>query len=417
MAEFQAIAGIFAFLLMAWLLSERRWEVPIRTIATGLILQIALTLLFLKVPGFSSWVQIANQAVAAVERSTTEATSFMFGYLGGGPLPFQETAPGASFIVAFRVLPIVLVMSAITSLLFHWGILPIIVRAFAFVLRKSLRISGPSGLAAAADIFLGIAEAPLFVRPYLPLMTRSELFTVMTCGMASVAGTVMILYASVLAPIVPDAIGHIVVASVISIPAAIMFAHILIPPQSVETVSGPDSWEVPRTANSSMEAVVNGTKDGVQMLINIIGMIVVVFALIHLTNEGLSAFGQVRGAPITLQRILGYILQPFVWLMGIPFSEGGRAAQLLGTKIVLNEFVAYLDMAKLSEEMLSQHSRIIMTYAMCGFANFASLGIMIGGLTSMVPERKDEILKLGFRSVIAGNLATAMTGTIAGLVL
>lgn len=415
MAAAQGLLGIVVLLGIAWLLSEGRRRVDPRKIVMGIGLQVVIALLLLKVPGLREWVQVANRAVGAIEKATTEATSFMFGYLAGGPLPFQETAPGASFIVAFRVLPLVVIVSAITSLLFHWRILPLVVRGFGFVLRKTLRISGPSGLGAAADVFLGIAEAPLFVRPYLPTMTRTELFTVMTCGMASVAGTVMVLYASVLSPILPDAIGHIVVASVITIPAAIVFAHILVPESDHKSDVG--RWEVPRTAENSMDAVVRGTMDGVQMLIGIIALIIVIFALVHLVNGGLSAFGEVGGATVTLQRILSWVLRPVVWLMGVPLAEGEVAARLFGTKIILNEFVAYLDMAKVSDAELSAHSRLILTYGLCGFANLASLGILVGSLTSMIPERKKEVLALGVRSVIAGNLATALTGAVVGLVL
>lgn len=412
----QGLLGIIVMLALAWLISENRRRVSLRKVFAGIGLQVVIAVLLLKVPGLKDWVQYANRAVGAIEQATTSATSFLFGYLAGGPLPFQETVPGASFIVAFRVLPLVVVVSAITSLLFYWRILPWVVRGFAFVLRKSLGISGASGLAAAADVFLGIAEAPLFVKPYLPTMTRTELFTVMCCGMASVAGTVMVLYASVLAPIVPEAIGHIVVASVITIPAAVVFAHLLVP-ETAAASAAPVKWDVPRSADSSMDAVVRGTGEGVQMLIGIAALITVIFALVYLANGVLGLLGTLNGAPLTLQGLLSFVLQPLVWLMGVPAAETGAAAQLFGTKIIMNEFVAYLDMARLPAESLSSHTRMIMTYGLCGFANLASLGILIGGLTSMVPERKNEILALGARSVIAGNLATAMTGAIVGIVL
>jgi len=416
MSSIQALIGIFVLIGVAWAVSESRRKIKPQQILLGIGLQAGIAFLLLKVPGLRDWVQVANRIVGALERATTEATSFMFGYLAGAPLPFQETVPGASFIVAFRVLPLVIVVSALTSLLFYWRILPLVVRALAFVLQKTLRISGPSGLGAAADVFLGIAEAPLFVRPYLASMTRTELFTVMTCGMASVAGTVMVLYASILGPGLPDAIGHLVVASVITIPAAIVFAHIMVPEsRASELPTG--TWDVPQTADSSMDAIVRGTLDGVQMLLGIIAMIIVIFALVHLINGGLSLFGEFSGAQITLQRILSWVLFPVVWLMGVPATEAEVAARLFGSKIVLNEFVAYMEMAKLPESTLSAHSRLIMTYGMCGFANLASLGILIGGLTSIIPQRKKEILALGFRSLVAGNLATALTGALVGLIL
>lgn len=412
----QALIGICTFLGIAWILSEDRKKIKPRQIIAGLLLQAGLAFFLLKVPYFRGWVEVANAFVAIVENATQNAASFMFGYLAGGDTPFDIVRPTAGFIVAFRVLPLVVVMSALSALLFHWNVLPLVVRGMAFVLSKTLRISGASGLAAAADVFLGIAEAPLFVRPYLGRMTRAELFMVMSCGMASVAGTVMVLYASVLSPVLPDAIGHILVASVISVPAALVLAQILVPEKD-ETVLSGEAWRVEKTAESSLDAIVKGTSDGIQMLINIVALIMVIFALVHLTNGIFALVGDVGGAPITIQRLLSWPLYPFVWLMGIPASEIPQAANLMSTKILMNEFVAYLDMAKLDSQALSSNARLIMTYGMCGFANLASLGILIGTLTAIIPERRREVIGLGFKSLIVGNLATMMTGALAGLLL
>jgi CNT family concentrative nucleoside transporter len=412
----QAVIGIVVILGVAWVLSESKSKLKPRQIVMGLLLQIVLAVMLLKIPVFKDWVELANQAVGVIEKSTQSAASFMFGYLSGGETPFEIVKPGADFIVAFRVLPLVVIMSALSALLFHWNILPLIVRGMAFVLSKTLRISGASGLAAAADVFLGIAEAPLFVRPYLGKMTRAELFMVMSCGMASVAGTVMVLYASVLNPVIPGAIGHILVASVISIPAALVIAQVMVPETETTVLSG-ERWRVERTAESSLDAIVKGTADGVQMLISIVALIIVVFALVHLANGILGIFGNVGGETISLQRIVSYLLYPFMWLMGIHSQDLWQASSLMANKILMNEFVAYLEMAKLSPEQLTGKSRIILTYGMCGFANMASLGILIGTMTSLVPQRRSEILELGFRSLIAGNLATMMTGALAGVVL
>lgn len=413
---FQGMLGILAFLATAWVLSEAKSKIKPRQIATGLLLQAGLAFLLLKLPFFRGWIEFANSAVGIIERSTQSAASFMFGYLAGGTAPFQVINSNAEFIVAFRVLPLVVVMSALSALLFHWNILPLIVRGMAALLSRTLKISGASGLAAAADIFLGIAEAPLFVRPYLSRMTRAEIFMVMSCGMASVAGTVMVLYASVLNPIVPDAIGHILVASVISVPAALLLAQIMVP-ETEETVLSGEKWRIEKTAESSLDAIVKGTTDGIQMLISIVALILVVFALVHLTNGLLGLVGDVNGSPITIQRLLAFPLYPIGWLMGVPPPDLAQTANLMSTKILMNEFVAYLDMAKLDSTALTSKSRLIMTYGLCGFANLASLGVLIGTLTSIVPERRKEILGLGLKSLVVGNLATMMTGTLAGLLL
>jgi CNT family concentrative nucleoside transporter len=412
----QSIIGILGILTTAFLLSNNKRRIKVAPVVLSLALQVSLALLLLKVPFFKGWIEVANQMVGVIEESTTSAATFMFGFLAGGEAPFEVKNPSANFIVAFRVLPLVVVMSALSSLLFYWNVLPWIVRGLAFVLSKTLRISGASGLAAAADVFLGIAEAPLFVRPYLGSMTKTELFMVMSCGMASVAGTVMVLYASVLNPILSDAIGHILVASVISIPAALALAQIVVPETSVSMLTG-EQWRVSKTAQSSLDSIVKGTTDGMQMLISIVSLIIVVFAFVHLVDGVLALFGSLGEQPISVQRILAAVLTPFVWLMGVPSTEIAPAAKLVATKIVMNEFVAYLDFARLPIESLSTKTRLILTYGMCGFANLASLGILIGTLTSIVPERKNEVLGLGVRSLIVGNLATMMTGALAGLIL
>ncbi len=275
-------------------------------------------------------------------------------------------------------------------------------------------VGGAVGLGAAANVFLGMIEAPLFIRPYLKELTRSELFVTMTCGMAGIAGTVMVLYASVLRAVIPDAMGHILTASIITIPAAIMLSQILIPGTGSVT-SG--KLVPPQTATSTMDAITKGTMEGIHLLINIIAMLIVLVALVSLANQMLTLLPEIGGRPVTLQRVLGMVMAPVVWLIGIPWQEAQAAGALMGTKTVLNEFIAYLDLAGLPEGTLSPRSRVIMTYALCGFANFGSLGIMIGGMGGMVPERRDEIVSLGIRSIIVGTLSTCMAGAIVGLLL
>jgi len=409
----QSIAGLAVFSLIAWCISENRSQVRFKSVIIGLVIQMSLGLVFLRVPVFRDFFLVLNKAVLFMEESTTAGTSFVFGYLGGGELPFDERFPGAGFILAFRALPLILLMSALSSLLFYWKILPLVVRGFSRCLQKSMNLGGTEGLGVSANIFAGMVESPLFIRPYLSDMTRSELFTIMSCGMATIAGTVMVLYASILRGVIPDIMGHILTASVISAPAAITVSKIMIP-ETRELTSG--ELVSPDKAVSSMDAVTKGTVQGVQLLINIVAMLIVLVALVHLANLIIGLLPDMGGQPLTLQRLLGYLMAPVVWLMGIPWSEAVTAGSLMGTKTVLNEFIAYLEMSRLPKEALSPESLLIMTYAMCGFANPGSLGIMIGGMGTMAPERRDEIVALGLRSVVAGTLATCMTGAVVGII-
>jgi len=410
----QGLLGLAALMVLAWLISENRRCIRIKTILIGLAVQFVLAFLLLKIPVFRDFFLLLNKAVIILERATTTGTSFVFGYLGGGAPPFVETYPGSSFVFAFRALPLVLVISALSSVLFYWKILPWVVRAFSWLLQKTLNIGGAVALGASANVFLGMVEAPLMIRPYLKNMTRSELFITMTCGMAGIAGTVMVIYAVILNRVMPDAMGHILIASIISIPAAIIISLLMIP-ETEEVTSG--RIEPPQAASSTMDAVVKGTSEGIILLINIIAMLVVLLALVELTNQILAVFPAWGDRPVSLQRLLGYLLAPVVWLIGIPWSEAPAAGALLGTKTILNEFIAYVDLAGLPDAVLSPRSRMIMLYALCGFANLGSLGIMIGGMGAMAPERRDEIVALGFKSILAGTMATCMTGAIIGLFL
>lgn len=354
-----------------------------------------------------------NEAVLLLQRATESGAAFVFGYLGGGPLPFEETRTGASFILAFRALPLIIVISALTSVLTYWRVLPMIVRGFAYVLERTMGVGGAVGLCAAANIFVGMVEAPLFIRPYVSMLTRSELFVVMCTGMATIAGTVLVLYASVLHEVVPDVAGHLLVASIISAPAAIMVAKLMVPESAPSGVS--ERPELPTFANGTMDALTRGTESGLKLFLNIVAMLLVLVALVQLVNSLLGLLPSFSGQAISLQRLLGFVMAPVVWLMGIPWSEASTAGALMGTKTVLNEFLAYLDMARLPADTLSERSRLIMTYALCGFANFGSLGIMIGGLATMVPERRGEIVGLGLKSIIGGTLATSCTAAVIGL--
>ncbi|MES9945836.1 MAG: nucleoside transporter C-terminal domain-containing protein [Candidatus Thiodiazotropha sp.] len=414
MAILQGLTGLLLFPLLAWLISENRqacnWRVPV----TGLALQLIIAILLLKISLFQTLFIQLNQALLALQQATQAGTSFVFGYLGGAESPFLESDSGSSFILAFRALPLVLVISALSALLFHWRILPLVVGFFSRLLQKSLNISGALGLGAAANVFVGMVESPLLIRPYLNRLTRSELFSLMTLGMATIAGTVLVLYASLLEGVIANPIGHLLTASLISAPAAVMISRLMIP----ETQPGTAGELLAlQPANSSMEAITHGTIEGLKLLANIIAMLIVLVALVSLLNLILGLLPNFVGEPLSLQRLLGWLMAPMAWLMGIPWSEAVTAGSLLGTKTVLNELLAYLDLTNLPEGSLSERSRLILTYALCGFANFGSLGIMLGGLGSMVPERRSEIVSLGMKSIVAGTLATLLTGTVAGLVL
>jgi concentrative nucleoside transporter, CNT family len=410
----RGLLGIIVLLLVAWLISEHRWRIPIRVVITGIALQFILALVFVRFPPAASMFLVLNRGVDALQRATDAGTSFVFGYLGGGPPPYSKNQPGLSYIFAFRALPLVLTISALASLLFYWGILQAIVRAFAWVLRRAMGIGGALGLGAAVHIFVGNIEAPLLVRPYLSRMERGELFALMTCGMAGIAGTVMVLYASILGPVLPDALGHILIASVISTPAGLAVAALMVPFEANADAEAQLSLGEPML--SAVDALAKGTADGIIFLANIIGMLIVAIASVSLVNMALSWIPAIGGDAVTLQRIFAYGFRPVMWLIGIPAGDIATASNLMATKTVLNEFVAYVDMAHLPADGLSPQTRLILTYAMCGFANFGSAGIMIGGMSAMAPQRRHDIVGLGLRSIVSGTIATCMSGAVVGLI-
>jgi CNT family concentrative nucleoside transporter len=409
----RGVLGIFVLLFLAWALGERRHagdsrQIRWRTVVAGLALQVGLALLLLRFPLASHALLLLNRLALALQEATDRGTAFVFGYLGGGTLPFSETTPGASFILAFKVLPLVLTISALSSLLYYWGVLQAVTRAFAWLLRRSMGISGALALGAAVHVYVGMIEAPLLIRPYLARMQRGELFAVMSCGMAGVAGTVMVVYATMLGPVIPDALGNILISSVISTPAALAVAALMVP-----FGPGDDKAEisVEERPAGAFDALVRGTRDGVAPLVGIVTVLIVTVALVALVN---MAFGLLPGG-ITLQTLFAVPFRPVMWLIGVPWGESAQAAALMGTKTALNEFVAYLDLAKLPDDALGPRSRLIVIYALCGFANFGSLGILVGGLGAMVPERRREITALGLRSIVSGTIATCISGAVAGL--
>jgi concentrative nucleoside transporter, CNT family len=414
MQQLQSVLGIIALIGFAWAISERRAAVPWRRVAIGLGLTVVLALLLLKVPPARMLFVAVNDGVDAIAAATRAGTSFVFGYLGGGTPPFDPKFPGGEFILAFQALPLVLVMSVLTTLLFYWRILPPIVRGFAWALERALGVGGAVGVATAANIFVGMVEAPLFIRPYLAKLTRHELFVVMTGGMAGIAGTVFVLYATILRPLVPDVAGHLLVASVLGAPVAIFLSQIMVPESEGHVTEGALQQTEP-VAASTMDAIVKGATVGLELLLNICAMLIVLVALVHLANAILGVLPDVAGAPVTLQRVLGTIMAPVCWLIGIPWAEAVTAGSLMGVKTILNEFIAYVQLAGLPADALSPRSRLIMIYAMCGFANFGSLGIMIGGLATMCPERRDDIISLGWKTIVSGTMSTLMLGAVVGM--
>ena len=414
MLQLQSAFGVLALLAIAWAFGENRRAVSLRQAAIGLVVTVLTAVALIKLPFVAHGFGVINDAVGAISAASRAGTSFVFGYLGGGALPFDLKAPGADFILAFQALPVVLVMSVLTTLLFYWRVLPPVVRGMAWLLERTLGVGGAVGTVTAANIFLGMVEAPLFIRPYLAQLTRSELFLVMTGGMAGIAGTVLVLYATLLAPLIPDAPAHFVIASVLGAPAAILVSLIMVP----ETSEVSDRRRARRSGDARLldhgrdrqghhrrpRTAAQHRRDADRA-----------------GGAGLSRqrhFGilaQCRRRGISLQRMLGYADGAGMLADGLPWPQAITAGSLMGTKTVLNELIAYVDLSKLGTDALDPRSRLIMLYAMCGFANFGSLGIMIGGLGTMAPERRHEINSLGLKSIVSGTLTTCLMGAIVGV--
>ena len=416
----QSLIGLLLIPLLAWMLSEARSAIRparlLRIVLAGLGLQFAIAGVMLNVAAVRVGFDWAAGLVTALQAATTAGMRLVFGYLAGGPAPFAVVRPENSFVLAFNALPLMLVVSALSRLLYHWGVLQQVVRAFAWMLQRSTGVSGPVGTSAAANIFVGMIEAPLFIRPYLADMSRAGLFATMTVGMAGVAGTVLAVYAAILEPTLAGAAGHLMVASVISAPAGLMLAALMVPDRVTQAEPrGAAEMTMPDAAHSSMDAIAQGTREGIALLANVTAMLVVIVALVALANQLLGFLAEPLGLKLTIEGVLGVMFAPLAWLAGIPWSECPKAGALLGVKTVLNEFVAYLQLAATGPEALSGRSRLILTYALCGFANFGSLGIMIGGIAAMVPARRAEIVSLGAKTLISGTLATLMTGAVVGV--
>ena len=413
--QFQGLIGITFLLLLAWGLSEDRALRPKWSWILGaLLVQIGIALAVTRVPFIWTLVGYANKAVAAIETATLVGSSYMFGYTGGAPIPFL-LKPGVEppVIVAFQILPLIIVFSAISALLWHWGVLRAMVRGLSWALRKTLGVSGVVGLGGGATMFLGVVESPLILRAWFDRMSRSELFMIMVMIMATISGAILILYATTLSKTVPNAVGHMIVASLISLPAAVLIARLMVPGDG--TVSADDA-EADLKYESSMDAVIRGTMEGVTLVLAVIGIIIVVFALVNLTDQLLAWLPYVDGQPLTLKRSFGWLFAPLMWSIGIPWDQAPAAGALMGTKTILNEYVAYLDLAALPAGTFDARSQLIVTYALCGVANLASVGLLVSTISTLAPARRAEVSALGMKSWIAGNMSSALTGAVIGLV-
>lgn len=411
----QSALGLVVFTGIAWMFSSAKKRFPFVTAVWTIGVQIAIAALLLYLPPAREALKSLRSVVTALQEATTAGTTMVFGYLGGGDVPFEIVNDGAMFTFAFGALPLVIFFSGLSALLWHWGILKLFVRGLAFFLQRIFRVGGAVALSSAANTFLGQTEAPLLIKPYLSKVSRSELFIIITGGFATVAGSVMAIYAIVLQDIDPSVLGHIIVASIISVPAAILMAQVMIPEEKDVTPtssSAADDFKY----DSWMDAFSRGVTDGLYLYLNIIAFLIAFTALAALINILLGLFPDVAGAPLTLERILGVMFAPLMWLAGVPLEEAYQAGSLMGLKTALNEFIAYLELSKVPAETFSDRSFLIVIYSLCGFANIASLGIVAGGFTALCPERRQDVVELAPRALIAGTLATLMTGAVIGLI-
>lgn len=411
----QSAIGLVVFPLIAWLFSSAKLRFPIITFFWTIAAQIGITALLLYFPPARDALGSLQIVVDALVAATREGTKFVFGFLGGAEPPFEVKNGAAMFNFAFGALPLVIFFSGLSAVLWHWGILKVLVKGMAFLLEKGLRVGGAVSLASAANVFLGQTEAPLLIRPFLSKLTRAELFVVITVGFATVAGSVMAVYAAILNEIDPSILGHIIIASIISVPAAILMGQVMMPEDKgarPTPASAADAFGY----NSSMDAFMRGVTDGLGLYLNIIASLIAFTAFVALVNIILAAFPDVAGGPVTLERMFGVIFAPLMWLAGVPWKEAFDAGALMGVKTAVNELVAYVKMSQVPAGTFSERTVLIIVYALCGFANFSSLGIVVGGLTALAPDRRHDVISLAPRALVSGTLATLMTGAVIGLV-
>jgi len=408
----QSLLGLVVIVAVCWAISENRKAFPWRLTIGAILVQAGLVLALFAIPGSQAVLAAVTGAVDGLAVATTEGTKFVFGYLAGGDQPYTVSNQGALFTFAFQVLPLILVISALSALLWHWKILKWITLGFGFLFQKTMGLGGASALAVAANIFLGMIESPIVIRAYLDKLTRSEIFLMMVVGLATVAGSTMVAYATILSPVLPNAAGHVLVASIVSAPAGVLLARIIIPEK--EGMGGAVAdYDSALKYDSAIDAIVKGTSDGLMVVLNISAVLIVFVALVALVNVMLGGF-VVFDAPLTVERMLGWIFAPVAWLIGVEWKDADVAGWLLGVKLTLTEFVAFIDLGKVPAAEMTERTRMLMTYALCGFANIGSVGITVTGLSVLMPERREEVLGMVWKGLFAGFLATLMTAAIVG---
>jgi len=407
----RAAIAVVVIIAACWLLSENKRRFPIWLTLGAVATQAGLVVAVFSIPNSAGLLSGVSAAFDGLASASDRGAQFVFGHLSGGPAPFATQPEGtpAPFIFGFRVLPLILVISALSALLWHWRILEWITRLFGLLFEKTLGLGGASALAVAANLFMGMIESPLVIRGYLDKLSRSELFLMMVVGLATVAGSTMIAYAVILGPVLPNAAAHVLIASIISAPAGILLARIIIPEAAD---AKPPDYDLTLKYENSMDAITRGVQDGIMVAVNVAGFLIVFVAFVWIANNLLALAPPILGEPITLQRIFGLVFAPVAYMIGIPAGEANAAGNVLGTKLFLTEFIAFIELAAVPETVISERTRMILTYAVCGFANVASVGIMTGGLTALMPARRSEVLSLAWKALIPGFLATLMTAAV-----
>ncbi|MDO9586371.1 MAG: nucleoside transporter C-terminal domain-containing protein [Brevundimonas sp.] len=408
----QSLLGLVVIVAACWGLSENRRVFPWRLTLGAIAVQAGLVLALFGIPGSQVVLAAITGAVDGLALATNQGARFVFGYLAGGDQPYAVTSQPALFTFAFQVLPLILVISALSALLWHWKILKWITHGFGILFQRTMGLGGASALAVAANIFLGMIESPIVIRAYLDKLTRSELFLMMTVGLATVAGSTMVAYAAILGPVMANAAGHVLVASIISAPAGVLLARIIIPETAGQGGAHAD-YDAALKYDSAIDAIVRGTSDGLMVVLNISAILIVFVALVALANLMLGGLWLFDG-PVTVERVLGWLFMPVAWLAGVEWSEAGKAGWLLGVKLTLTEFVAFIELGKVPAGEMSERTRMLMTYALCGFANIGSVGITVTGLGVLMPERREEVLGMVWKALFAGFIATLMTAAVVG---
>ena len=406
----QILIGFIGLVALAIPLSENYKQINYKYVLYGIVSQFILAAVLLKLPFIISFFEILGNGVTILQNATIEGASFVFGY---PPTDSEYAYRSLLETFAFGVLPYIIVMSCISAILWHWNILPYIVNIISKGCQKLFNIGGPVGLGAAANVFIGQVEAPLLIKPYINRLSKKELLILMTAGMATVAGSVMVALITILQIqfINENLIQHFLTASILSVFAAIMYANIMIPSNEITDA---DTNRRSKVYKSTMDAITTGTAQGSNIAVSVGTILIAVIALVFIANSFLGFIGSFIGVNLSIEQILGYIFAPIAWLMGIPWNEALIAGELLGIKTTLNEFIAYPALAALEEGMLSDKSKLIIFYGLCGFANLSSVGILISGIGSMAPERKDDLINVSFKALVAATLASCMTGLVVG---